>query len=119
MARSEYRRCPPRELIHDHEHPVAPEHDGLASKEIHAPQAAVRQQRRLDAPKSADLSELMILNFKTFDPLQPADLSDKTIGDLDVSRDGLDGSAAAHPNKPGNPATTLLFPSSEIGSSPR
>ena len=31
----------------------------------------------------------------------------------------LDGSAAAHPNKPGNPATTLLFPSSEIGSSPR
>ena len=49
----------------------------------------------------------------------PADLSDKTIGDLDVSGDGLDGSAAAHPNKPGNPATTLLFPSSEIGSSPR
>ena len=49
----------------------------------------------------------------------PADLSDKTIGNLDVSRDGLDGSAAAHPNKPGNPATTLLFPSSEIGSSPR
>ena len=32
---------------------------------------AVRQQQRLDAPKSADLSELMILNFKTFDPLQP------------------------------------------------
>ena len=30
---------------------------------------AVRQQQRLDAPKSADLSELMILNFKTFDPL--------------------------------------------------
>ena len=28
-----------RELVHDHEHPVAPEHDGLASKEIHAPQA--------------------------------------------------------------------------------
>ena len=28
-----------RELVHDHEHPVAPEHDGLASKEVHAPQA--------------------------------------------------------------------------------
>jgi hypothetical protein len=25
------------ELVHDHEHPVASEHDGLASKEIHAP----------------------------------------------------------------------------------
>ena len=25
------------ELVHDHEHPVAPEHDGLASKEVHAP----------------------------------------------------------------------------------
>src|SRR4029450_2082887 len=31
-----------RELIHDHEDPVAPEHDGLASKEIHAPQAISR-----------------------------------------------------------------------------
>src|SRR6266851_6296868 len=30
------------ELVHDHEHPVAPEHDGLASKEIHAPQAVFR-----------------------------------------------------------------------------
>jgi hypothetical protein len=28
-----------RELVHHHEHPVAPEHDRLASKEIHAPQA--------------------------------------------------------------------------------
>ena len=32
-------------------------------------------------------------------PSAPADLSDKTIGDLDVSRDGLDGSAAAHPQQ--------------------
>src|SRR5260370_28354950 len=30
------------ELVHDDEHPVAPEHDGLASKEIHAPQAIPR-----------------------------------------------------------------------------
>src|SRR6185295_5897589 len=28
-----------RELVHDHEHPVASQHDRLASKEIHAPQA--------------------------------------------------------------------------------
>jgi hypothetical protein len=26
-----------RELVHDDEHPVAPEHDGLASKEVDAP----------------------------------------------------------------------------------
>ena len=25
------------ELVHDHEHRVAPEYDGLASKEVHAP----------------------------------------------------------------------------------
>src|SRR6202022_4127538 len=31
-----------RELVHDHEHPVAPEHDGLASKEVQAPQAVCR-----------------------------------------------------------------------------
>src|ERR1700730_13166670 len=30
------------ELVHDHEHPVAPEHDGLASKEVHAPQTVCR-----------------------------------------------------------------------------
>src|SRR5467141_4620305 len=28
-----------RKLVHDHEYPVAPQQDGLASKEIHAPQA--------------------------------------------------------------------------------
>src|SRR5207344_2432143 len=31
-----------RELVHDHEHPVAPEHDGLASKEVHTPDAVCR-----------------------------------------------------------------------------
>src|SRR6266849_935679 len=31
-----------RELVHDHEYPLAPEHDGLTSKEIHAPQAVSR-----------------------------------------------------------------------------
>ena len=29
----------PRELIHDHEHPVDLEHGRLASKEVHAPEA--------------------------------------------------------------------------------
>src|SRR3954447_8681116 len=31
-----------RELVHNHEHPVAAEHDGLAAKEVHAPQAVCR-----------------------------------------------------------------------------
>ena len=30
------------ELVHDYEYPVAPEHDGLTSKEINAPQAVSR-----------------------------------------------------------------------------
>jgi hypothetical protein len=33
---------PARELVHDHEHPVAPEHDRLAAKEVHAPEAVCR-----------------------------------------------------------------------------
>ena len=31
-----------RELVHDHEHPVALEHDGLAEKQVDAPQAVGR-----------------------------------------------------------------------------
>ena len=31
-----------RALVPDHEHPVAPEHDGLASKEVNAPHAVAR-----------------------------------------------------------------------------
>ena len=44
-----------RELVHDHEHPVAPEHDGLASKKVHAPQAVCRvsDERQPRGPSSA------------------------------------------------------------------
>src|SRR2546422_8446483 len=35
------------ELVHDHEHPVAPEHDGLASKEV------VSDERQPRGPGSA------------------------------------------------------------------
>ena len=44
-----------RELVHDHEHPVAPEHDGLASKKVHAPQAVCRvsDERQPRGPGSA------------------------------------------------------------------
>src|SRR5216684_3770840 len=45
----------PGELVHDHEHPVAPEHDGLASQEIHAPQAISRvsDERQPGGPGAA------------------------------------------------------------------
>src|SRR6187200_3038663 len=44
-----------RELVHDHEHPVAPEHDRLASKEVHAPKAVrgVADERQPRGPGSA------------------------------------------------------------------
>src|SRR2546428_7401318 len=44
-----------RELVHDREHPVAPEHDGLASKEVHTPQAVSRvsDERQPRGPGSA------------------------------------------------------------------
>ena len=29
-------------LVHDHKHPVAPEHEGFAPKEVHAPEAVCR-----------------------------------------------------------------------------
>jgi hypothetical protein len=43
------------ELVHDYEHPVAPEHDGFASKEIHPPQAVCRvaDERQPRGPGSA------------------------------------------------------------------
>ena len=42
---------PPSELIHDHEHPRGPQHEGFAAKEVDAPQAVCgvsdhRQPRR-------------------------------------------------------------------------
>jgi hypothetical protein len=44
-----------RKLVHDHEHPVAPEHDGLAAKEVYAPQAVgrVSDERQPRGPSSA------------------------------------------------------------------
>src|SRR5437870_12674479 len=44
-----------RELVHDHEHPVAPQHDRLAAKEVHAPEAVYRvaDERQPRGPASA------------------------------------------------------------------
>ena len=46
----------PRQLVHDDEHPVAPEDDRLASKQIHAPEAVagVADERQPRRPVSAD-----------------------------------------------------------------
>ena len=43
------------ELVHDHEHPVAPEHDRLASKEVDAPEAVsgVADERQPRGPGAA------------------------------------------------------------------
>ena len=45
----------PRELVHDHEHPVALEHDGRTAKEVHAPQTVCRvsDERQPRGPGSA------------------------------------------------------------------
>ena len=97
----------------------------VGSRDVHAGTQTAWSTRPWSATPPATLptSRRVFMQQRRMTPVTPrrqapADLSDKTIGDLDVSRDGLDGSAAAHPNKPGNPATTLLFPSSEIGSCP-
>src|SRR4029077_11843638 len=44
-----------RELVHDHEHPVAPEHDRLAAKEVYAPETVCRvaDERQPRGPASA------------------------------------------------------------------
>jgi hypothetical protein len=44
-----------RELVHDHEHPVAAEHDGFAAEEVDAPQAVCRvsDERQPRGPGSA------------------------------------------------------------------
>ena len=45
----------PRELVHDHEHPVALEHDGRTAQEVHAPQTVCRvsDERQPRGPGSA------------------------------------------------------------------
>ena len=45
----------PRELVHDHAHPVALEHDGRTAQEVHAPQTVwrVSDERHPRGPGSA------------------------------------------------------------------
>src|SRR6266436_4361207 len=60
-----------RELVHDHEHPVAPEHDGLASKEIHAPQAVsgLSDERQPRGPGAARCGAIVFRQYAAYDVL--------------------------------------------------
>src|SRR5712691_12928900 len=63
------------ELVHDHEHPVAPEHDGLASKEVHAPQAVSRvsDERQPRGPGSARGGAIVFRQHAVHDVLVDVD----------------------------------------------
>src|SRR5712691_337851 len=57
------------ELVDDHEHPVAPEHDGLASKEVHAPQAVSRvsDERQPRGPGAARGGAIVFRQHAVYD----------------------------------------------------
>src|SRR5438128_6086668 len=63
------------ELVHDHEHPVAPEHDGLASKKIHAPQAVSRvsDERQPRGPGAAGDGAIVFRQHAVYDVLVDVD----------------------------------------------
>jgi hypothetical protein len=64
-----------RKLVHYYEHPVAPEHDGLASKEIHAPQAVSRvsDERQPRGPGAARGGEIVFRQHAVYDVLVDVD----------------------------------------------
>src|ERR1700694_2937818 len=64
-----------RELVHDHEHPVAPEHDGLASKEDHTPQAVCRvpDERQPRRPGAARCGAIVSRKHAVHDVLVDVD----------------------------------------------
>ena len=64
-----------RELVHDHEHPVAPEHDRLASKEVHAPEAVcgVADERQPRGPGSARGGAIVFRQHAVHDVLVDVD----------------------------------------------
>src|SRR5712671_4261375 len=70
-----------RELVHHHEHPVAPEHDRLASKEVYAPQAVCRvsDERQPRGPGSAQDWAIVCRQHAIHDVL--VDVDPKRVGD--------------------------------------
>jgi hypothetical protein len=69
------------ELIHDHKHPVAPEHDGLAAKEVHAPEAVggVADERQPRGPGSARGVAIVFREHAVHDV--PIDVDPERLGD--------------------------------------
>ena len=63
------------ELVHDYEHPVAPEHDGLASKQIYAPQAVSRvsDERQPRGPGAAGRGAIVLREHAVYDVLVDID----------------------------------------------
>ncbi len=63
------------ELVHDDEHPVAPEHDGLAPKEIDAPQAVSRvsDERQPRGPGAARCGAIVFREHAVHDVLVDVD----------------------------------------------
>ena len=101
------------ELVHDHEHPVAPENDGLASKEIHAPQAVFRvsDERQPRGPGSAHGGAIVFRQHAVHDVLVDVDpnvsemmraiLGQPNRGSRDLSSTMARMSAALDPFGPG------------------
>jgi hypothetical protein len=66
---------PTRELIHDHEHPVTPERDRLASKEVQAPEAVsgVADERQPRGPAAAWSRAIVFCQYAVHDVLIDVD----------------------------------------------
>jgi hypothetical protein len=64
-----------RKLVHDHEHPVAPEHDGLAAKKVHAPEAVcgLADERQPRWPGSARCRAMVFGSHAVHDVLVDVD----------------------------------------------
>ena len=64
-----------RELVHDHQHPVAPEPDGFAPKEVHAPEAVCRvaNERQPRGPGSARGGAIVVRQHAVHDVLVDVD----------------------------------------------
>ena len=64
-----------RELVHNQEDPVAPEHDGLASKEVHTPQAVCRvpDERQPRGPGAARCGAIVFRQHAVHDVLVDVD----------------------------------------------
>jgi hypothetical protein len=72
---------PTRELVHNYQHPVAPEHDRLAAKEVHTPEAVsgVADKRQPRGPGSARRRALVFREHAVHDG--PVDVEPERLRD--------------------------------------